>query len=188
MEAFLKTLRHLQIIIIALAAGLIVLGAVMIYMVLQVRPAGFIGGQGPQWNGVPLMTALFLGLGALNLFLSFVVPLLIVKFQTAAWAKQARPLEGELTSWETSDFTWLHRVPVGTLSQLLTIFHSSRIVAVALCEAAGMMCGIAYLLEAQLVSLVMVGISIALMLKQVPTQAMMSNWVFGHIERLKLAK
>ncbi|MFT3879163.1 MAG: hypothetical protein QM703_05815 [Gemmatales bacterium] len=188
MEAFLKTLRHLQIIIIALAAGLIVLAAVMIYMVLHLKPAGFIGGQGPQWNGVPLLTALFLGIGALNLFLSFVIPLLILKTQTAQWAKQAKPIEGELTTWETSDLTWLDRVPTETLSKLLTIFQSSRIVAVALCEAAGMMCVIAYLLEAHLPSLVMVGISIALMLIRVPTQSTLSNWVFGHIEQLKLAK
>lgn len=188
MEAFLKTLRHLQIIIIALAAGLIVLAVVMIYMVLALKPAGFIGGQGPQWNGVPLLTTLFLGLGALNLLLSVVVPLLIVKTQTRQWAKQAKPIEGELTSWETSDLTWLDRVPTETLSKLLTIFQSSRIVAVALCEAAGMMCGMAYLLEAHLASLVMVGISIALMLTRVPTQSMLSNWVFGHIEQLKLAK
>lgn len=188
MEALLKTLRHLQIIIIALAAGLIVLAAVMIYMVLHLKPAGFIGGQGPQWNGIPLLTTLFLGIGALNLFLSFVIPLLILKTQIAQWAKQAKPIEGELASWETSDLTWLDRVPTEALSKLLAIFQSSRIVAVALCEAAGMMCGIAYLLEAHLASLVMVGISITLMLIRVPTQPMLSNWVFAHIERLKLAK
>jgi len=188
MVVFLKTLRHLQIIIIALAAGLIVLTAVMLYMVLHLKPAGFIGGQGPQWNGVPLLTALFLGIGALNLLLSFVIPVLILKTQTAQWAKQAKPIEGELTSWETSDLTWLDRVPAETLSKLLSIFQSSRIVAVALCEAAGMMCGIAYLLEAHLTSLAMVGLSIALMLIRVPTQPMLSNWVFGHIEHLKLAK
>lgn len=188
MEALLKTVRHLQIIIIALAAGLIMLAAVMIYMVLVIKPAGFIAGQGPQWNGVPMLTTLFLGIGALNLFLSFVLPMLLLKTQTALWAKQARPIDGELTSWETSDLTWLDRVPAESLSKLLAIFQSNRIVAVALCEVSGMVCGIAFLLEAHLVSLVMVGISIALMLCRLPSQSRLSNWVYVQIDQLKPAR
>jgi len=53
------------------------------------------------------------------------------------------------------------------------------------CEAAGMMSGIAYLLEAHLVSLIMVGVSIGLMLWRVPTKTAMGNWVFMQVERLK---
>jgi hypothetical protein len=185
MEAFLRTIRHLQIIIIALAAGLIVLCAVMMYMVLHHKPAGFIVGLGPQWGGIPLLTTVLLGVSAFALLLSFALPVFVLKVQTASWAKQAKPIEGELTSWDSSDLTWLNRMPAETLTKLMMIFQASRIVVVALCEAAGMMSGIAYLLEAHLVSLVMAGISIGLMLWRVPTQASLGNWVFMQVERLK---
>lgn len=188
MEAFRKTLSILQVIILALAAGLIVLSAVMIYMVAQVKPGGFIGGAGPQLAGWPLMTTVLDGVSFLNILLSVYLPPLFLKRMTSQWAKEAQPIAGDLTSWEASDLTWLNRVPNDSLNKLLMAFQTNRIVAVALCEAAGMISGVAYLLEANPISLVLMGMAIGLMIWSVPTQTSLSTWVFSQIERLKREK
>lgn len=185
MEAFHKTLRNLQVIILALAAGLLILVAIMMHMVLNVKPGGFVGGLGPQFGGLPLLTTVLVGVAVLTLLLSFVLPKFMIDAQISLWKKQVRPIEGELTSWETSDLAWLNRVPAETLSKLLMIFQTSRIVVVSLCEAAGMLSVIAYLLEAHTVALVMAGVAIILMVWHVPTQSSLSSWVFTQIERLK---
>ena len=107
---------------------------------------------------------------------------------TSQWAKEAQPIAGDLTSWEASDLTWLNRVPNDSLNKLLMAFQTNRIVAVALCEAAGMISGVAYLLEANPISLVLMGMAIGLMIWSVPTQTSLSTWVFSQIERLKREK
>lgn len=188
MEAFRKTVSILQVIILALAAGLIVLSAVMIYMVIQVKPGGFIGRAGPQLAGLPLMTIVLDGISLITLLISFFLPPLLLNVMTSNWAKKAQPIDGDLASWETSDLTWLDRVPRKSLETLLNLFQTNRIVAVALCEGAGMTSGIAYLLEAHLVSLALVAVAIGLMIWRVPTQTTLSSWVYAQMERLKREK
>ena len=185
MEAFRKTVSILQVIIVALAAGLTVLGAVMIYMVIQVKPGGFIGGAGPQLAGLPLLTIVMDGISLVILLLSFFLPPVMLNIMTTNWAKKAQPIDGDLASWETSDLTWLDRVPGESLQTLLNLFHTNRFVSVALCEAAGMISSIAYLLEARFVSLALLVAAITMMIWRVPTQTMLSSWVFGQMERLK---
>ena len=188
MEAFRKTVSILQVIILALVAGLTVLGAVMIYMVIQVKPGGFIGGAGPQLAGLPLMTMVLDGISFVCLLLSFILPSMLLNIMTSKWARKAQPIEGDLASWETSDLTWLDRVPGESLQTLLNLVHTNRIVSVALCEAAGMISTIAYLLEANLVSLALLVASIAMMIWRIPTQSTLNKWVSSQMERLKREK
>jgi hypothetical protein len=185
MQAFRKTLSILRVIILALAAGLTVVGAVMIYMVIQVKPGGFIGGAGPQLAGLPLMTIVMDGISLVILLLSFFLPPVLLNIMTRNWARKAQPIEGDLATWETTDLTWLDRVPGESLQSLLNLFHTNRIVSVALCEAAGMISVIAYLLEANFISLALLIASIAMMIWRIPTQSTLNNWVYAQMERLK---
>jgi hypothetical protein len=188
MEALVKTLRNLQVITLALVAGLMMLTAVMIYMVAQVKPGGFIGVAGPQLGGWPLMTTVLDGVSILTILLAVYLPPIFLKQTVGQWSKEAQPLVGDLTSWEASDLTWLNRVPKDSLNKLLMAFQTNRIVAVALCEAAGMISGVAYLLEANPISLVLMGMAIGLMIWNVPTQTSLSAWVFAQMEKLKREK
>lgn len=185
MDTFTRTLRNVQVILLALAGGLIFLTVVILFMVAQLKPAGFAGGQGPQWNGLSLFTVLFLGISLLNMLVAVVLPPLILNNQIAQWAKTAEPITAKFDSWETNDNVWLDRVPASTLSGLLQRFQTSRILAAALNEAAGMMCAIAYLLEAHAISLIVIGMAIALMLWHVPTRTSLSQWLFTQIEKLQ---
>lgn len=188
MNTFTRTLRNLQVILIALAGGLIFLTVIILFMVAQLRPAGFAGGQGPQWNGFSLLTLLFLGISVLNMLLAAFLPPMLLNSQLTQWAKSAEPVTAKFDSWEASDLSWMERLPTSTLDGLLQRFQSSRILTVALCEAAGMMCAIAYLLDANAISLIVIGMAIALMFWHVPTKTSLNQWLFAQVEKLQRDK
>lgn len=188
MNTFTKTLRNLQIILLALAGGLIFLAIVIMFMVFQLKPGGFAAGQGPQWNAVPLLTVGFLGLSVFNMLLATFLPPILLKNQISKWARSAEPITTKFDSWEASDLAWIERVPTSTLNELLQRFQTSRIISAALCEAAGMMSAIAYLLEGQAASLIVIGMAIALMFWQIPSKASLGQWLFTQVERMQRDK
>lgn len=185
MQPFQKTLTIVQVIMITMAAGLIILSGIMIYMVHQVQPGGFLGPKGPELGPLPLITTTLAGTSLLVLILALILPAFILNTQLTWWKKQAQPVQGEFSAWETTDLAWLDRVPSETLTSLLGIFHNNKIMTVALFEGAGMLSAMAYLLEAHWFALTMLILSIVLMLAKVPTQATLNTWLFTQIEQLR---
>lgn len=188
MDTFTKTLRNVQVILFALVSGLTLLSLVSIYMVFQVKPGGFAAGQGPQWNAVPLLTAGFLGISLLNMMLVFVLPPLLLNNQIRQWTRSAEPVGTKLDSWESSELAWIDRVPLNILGEMLQRFQSNRILCASLCEAAGMLSAIAYLIEGHPASLAMIVLAIVVMFLHIPTKASLGQWLFSQIERLQREK
>lgn len=188
MDTFTKTLRNTQVITFALAGGLVVLMGMVMYMLLEVKPGGFIGGKGPMLGTWPLLSTILCGISFLNLLLSFLIPPMLLNMQLAAWLKTAQPPTGELAAWETNDLTWLEKVPTTTLNPLLAMFQSNKIITVALCEGTGVLCAVAYLLEAQWFAIVLLLLAIAAMLVRVATKGSLNEWLYAQITKLQQSK
>jgi len=62
----------------------------MMFMVFSGETCGFHCVRGHSWNGVLLLTLLFLGIGVLSLLLRLVIPAFPSESQTAQWAKQGQ--------------------------------------------------------------------------------------------------
>ena len=185
MQPFHKTLITTQVIMIALAGGLMVVAGVIVYIVLQFKPNGFMGPNPPQIGPFPIITTTLCGMSAVVLLISFIIPRIHAPVLLAYLRKQGQSVVGEFTSWETSDFTWLQRVPSETLDTLLGGFLSTKIVMVALCEGAGMMCAVVYLLESYWIALALIVLAIVLILARVPTQSSLNAWLFTQVEQLR---
>ncbi len=84
MPPYLRTLRNTQVIAIALIVGLLILVAILFFMLLQIKPGGFLGGQGPQWNNLPLLTVFLAGLGVVVLGCSLILPSFVTEFRGQA--------------------------------------------------------------------------------------------------------
>jgi hypothetical protein len=119
------------------------------------------------------------------LLLSLVIPTLSTRIQLDYVKKHCQPIVGEFTSWETSDLTWLERIPKDTLDHLLGWFLSTKVVTVALCEAPGMICAVVYLLEAHWIALALIVLAIIFILARVPNQTTLNTWLFTQVEKLR---
>jgi hypothetical protein len=67
--------------------------------------------------------------------------------------------------------------PANDQAQLLAVRHTSTIVALAILEGAGFLGCIAYLLEGQWYALAVVGVVLLLMLATFPTQSGVRHWI-----------
>lgn len=185
MKWFSTALIQVRITVLGLAGGLIVLMGMCMFMLHQVKPGGFIAGNAPQWGNVLLLTALFCGISILLFLTSLGLPQWITASNLSRWARHAEPLPMDVTGLDQSNTDWLEQAPETSLKSLVQIFQIGKIVPAALCEACGMLCALAYLLEAHPLSIVMVFISICLMLYRFPSQAELNGWLLQQFEKLQ---
>lgn len=177
METVEKSLVTTQVILIALIGGLLVISGVMVYMVWVVAPGGFIAGKGPQWGGLPFMTTVLAGMGILILLLAKPLTAIVVRQRLIEWKKRASPPAETMQDWDMQDFQWLDKVPVSTLTSLLEVFQTKKITMAALCEGAGMLSAMVYLLEGYWVALGVVAVAIVLMAWEIPNRSNLNQWL-----------
>ncbi|HQR42414.1 MAG TPA: hypothetical protein PLX97_07010 [Gemmatales bacterium] len=177
MPPYLRTLRNTQVIAIALILGLLILVAILFFMLVQVKPGGFIGGQGPQWNNLPLLTVFLAGLGVVLLGCSLILPPVVTAMNLKRWQAEATPLAGTLAEWEQAEPAWLEKVPADTLDKLLQVFQSDRLLKLVLPEGAGILGAMAYLLEGHWLAIVVLFLAIATMVLRIPTSASLLQWL-----------
>lgn len=185
MKWFNATLIQVRVTILGLAGGLIVLMGFCMFMLHQIKPGGFVAANAPQWGNLLLLTTLFCGLSFLLFLASLGLPRWIVASNLARWAKQAERYPHDVTGLDQSLTDWIEQAPETSLKSLLQIFQTGKIIPAALCEAGGMLCAMAYLLEAHPASIVMVFISICLMLYRFPSQSEMNGWLLQQFEKLQ---
>jgi len=184
------TVRNLQVILFALVGGLVVLMVVIMSVLMQVKPGGFIGAQGPKLGELPLITTVLCGIAVMNLVISLGLPAFVTRTSVGQLAKTVKPVEVEVevevevASWDTEYIAWQEKVPEETMTKLLGIFQAEKIIAGALCEAGGMLAAVAYLLEANWVAVVLLFLCIAAMLMRLPTLDGVNRWLLTQVTRL----
>jgi hypothetical protein len=177
MPPYLRTLRNVQVIAFALITGLVILIAISFFMLTKVKVGGFLGGQGPVWNQVPVMTLVMSGVGALILIMSFIVPPAVTAMNVKPWRQTIVPPEQPWAEWERDDPAWLERVPASTLAGLLQVFQTDRLLKLALSEAAGVIGVMGSLLESLGLAIGVMLLAVVAMVWHVPTQRRLLEWL-----------
>jgi hypothetical protein len=177
------TVRNLQVITFALMGGLVVLMTVIMTVLLQAKPEGFVGAKGPKLGEWPLLTVVLSGIASFNLLLALTLPGFISRTNLNGLFRTVEPLPLPANDWETADASWQERIPAETMKKLLGIYQSEKIMGAALAEAGGMLSAMAYLMEAQWVSVVLLFLCIVVMLWRLPTLSSWNTWLIGHAGR-----
>lgn len=180
-----NTVRNLQVIYFALLGGLVVLMGVIMSVLLQVRPEGFIGAKGPKLGDFPLITTVLCGIAVMNLLLALGLPSFITRSNIDQYARTAGSVNVPMESWESESTTWQEKLPAETMGKLLGYYMVEKIITAAMCEAGGMLSAVAYLLEAQWVAVVLLFFCIACMLWRLPTVDGLNRWLLTQVSRLQ---
>jgi hypothetical protein len=169
----------MQIIVFALVMGIVSFLGVVVFIRHGPNPPNAANNTGP------MLTYLGIGFAALMLVLHFVLPLLFVSnvrrlIVKGAWNPAGRgdPVSAEHLS-RMSD--------ADKLCSLFPLYQSQLIVSAAVLEGAAFFNLIAYLLEGDVVSLVVVGLLLAVMLVRFPTNNRAERFLSEQLELLRQA-
>lgn len=177
-ENFDVNVQVMQIIVGALAAGVVVFG-VLVLTILDGgnRPAA--AANQPTILGLPLLTALAVGFGVITLVASVVVPRLMVEGGLRAIAGGSTTDDTKLT-----DTGERQVYPANDVGRLLPLYQTQLIVASALNEGGAFFGLIAYMLEGNPAALATAGVLVAVLLSRFPVADRVRGWLDAHLERL----
>jgi hypothetical protein len=168
--------RVLQIIVVALVAGLVMFLGVVVVM-RQASPPKPQGGIAPP---SPILAYLAYAIAAGGLAASILVPKLITDSQRRSIAR------GTWKPQQTSQGAWLN--PFGDAMRLASVYQNQKIIGAALNEGPAFFALIVYLLSGEtIVLLVTLGL-IAGVAARFPTQSGVERWIEVQLERLNLER
>ncbi len=152
----------LQIIVGALAGGVLMFLAIVIFIGLQQPPAAI--------PDLAIITYTAYGMAAVCAILSFVVPNILVA--------RTRKL---LAAGDVSQWGLVKNLPnieqLAEAAPVAAIFQTRTIVGAALCEGAAFMACIAYLIERQRPVLIVAGVLLLLILRYFPTPSRLESQI-----------
>ena len=157
------TVRTAQIILAALAMGVVMFGLVVVF--------GMPGGQEGKGNTLTLLAVCFAGA---DLVLCLLVPNLVVAAQRrklAAGTWQAAPSRGP--------------VPDTDAGKLAMIYQVKMIIGAAMLEGGCFLALTAYMVERQVPSLVMAAVLLVSLLAHFPTYGRVEAWVEEQLRRVE---
>ena len=157
------TVRTAQIILAALAMGVVMFGLVVVF--------GMPGGQEGKGNTLTLLAVCFAGA---DLVLCLLVPNLVVAAQRrklAAGTWQAAPSRGP--------------VPDTDAGKLAMIYQMKMIIGAAMLEGGCFLALTAYMVERQVPSLVMAAVLLAALLAHFPTYGRVAAWIEEQLRRVE---
>jgi hypothetical protein len=152
-------LRPMQIIAGAQIAGLLFFLAFALFQVFQKTG----GDLTVPMQGLPPLTMLGLGMFAVCGVLAFVLPNIIA-------SRMLRELAAKNLGTSTADLS-------KKTSGLIPIRQSTMIIGLALLEGTGFLNCIAYMIEASILALVVVLMTLLLMIVKFPTEGRVRNWI-----------
>jgi hypothetical protein len=184
MDPFRKLLIQMQVITVALSAGLLVMIIVVVTVVqLLGRPmAANVQMLAPN---VPMVTAVMAAASLVLLFVAVFIPPLIERVSTRRVARRGSLATDDVPSWVEVDPPWVQRPDAEMLYQLVQSLHNKTILRAAVLEALGLLSGMAYLVEAHAASLAFMGLSQLWLVLSIPTRQKVSQWLAAQVERLR---
>ena len=170
-----KPIRTLQIIVGAMILGVIALLAIALTIGPQIAPpAGHVDGQPPR---TPVISYGAVACGAVLLVASLVVPQVVAgagrrKIAAGTWQPgQGGPMFSDEFFERTGD--------AGRLYGVLLV---STIIGAAILEGGGLLAGVAYLVEGQLLALGVAVVLLFALVLRFPTRARVEQWIDEKLE------
>ncbi|AMV40399.1 hypothetical protein [Planctomyces sp. SH-PL62] len=179
-DALQGSTRTAQIIIAALVMGVVMFWAIItLVLPAGVGPQPAPGAAGPDILGLPILTALAVGFGAVSVVMSLALPRVMVDGALRGIAKGLSP---DSTTDAPPGAKQIY--PAGDVEKLLPVYISQLIVASALNEGAAFFAGIAYMMEHHAASILVAGVLLALMLTRFPTADRIQIWLEAQLQNL----
>lgn len=176
LEAERSVTRTTQIIVAALAGGLLVFLAI----VLIVEPPGPPAGPGRDNPlKLPFLTMIAVGIGIACLIMSFVAPGLLVSNGLKQLVERPPGEPAPTDPWKEGP-----TLPSNDVGGLLRLFQTQLIMASALVEGAGFFALIAYMIDRHPVALGFGAFLIAALLARFPTFERVHGWLDDQSARL----
>jgi hypothetical protein len=165
--SFRRYLRTMQIIAVALIAGVVIFAGLALFLVWQRGALGQVNAGAGELPPLTLVSVVFLiAAGTAGLF----VPRLILKGAAARLAKV--PRDGYVMGVVHGK-----AVPISDAGFLLNARTSAMIVGMAMFEGVAFYAGIAYLLQARPLALGVLVVALAGLLSKFPTEGRVSAWL-----------
>ena len=162
------SLRTMQIIVGALALGII---NFLLVVVFVIRPQG----QGAP-VGQPLLTYLAVGGAALAVIASFIVPVVL--------AGSMR----KTTPDSSVDSKTAGAIEDSNILPLVQMYQTLLIIKCAILEGAAFFCLISHMIERQTITLVTTGVLLLVLLAQFPTRSRVEAWIESDLEMSELRR
>lgn len=157
-----SVVRTLQIIVGALAAGVLMFLAVVLFLVSK--------NAQPARATLPTLTYTSVGMSAIIGIAWLVVPGIIVG-----------RMRQSLINGNSSDWGLVKNMPnateLGDVVPLAAIYQTRTIVRAALLEGTAFLACIAYMLEHQAIALALAGLLLLMILSQIPTVSSLESWL-----------
>lgn len=167
-EQLAPAVRTMQIIVGALAFGLLNFMGVVVFVI---RPAD----KGPAPDEM-VLTYVSVGLAAMSVLLSFVVPI--------ALAGQLRKTVGLLPSQTGRS----RAIEDANLAPLLQMHQTLLIIRCAILEGAGFFNLVAHIIERHKITLAAAGVLLFIMMTQFPTRSRVEGWVENELALAELGR
>lgn len=155
--------RTLQIIVGALACGVLMFGGIV--LLLNTPKAAPDHGA----PGMPLLTYAAAGVAIVSLVISWVLPGVLASSQRQSLATGSAPLAVAATTQQPS------LGELGNVGPLTAMLQTRVIVGAAILEGAALLNLCAFMIEHQVLSLVMAGVLVISLLGRIPTTARMKE-------------
>lgn len=183
-EYLRKAVRPMQIIVFALAMGVVTMAPLL--LMLGGNLGGGAGGGGGQQPDRTLTYAA-LGMSVVCLVASVAVPNVIGNTGRQAVAEGRQPAVPSRRGFfaNTESEIAYNSQPIGKLAGL---FQTRLIVGGALCEGPALFCLIAFMLEQSPLSLAMAAFLVFCILLRFPTATRLENWIAGELEAIEQLK
>jgi hypothetical protein len=177
-----QNVKSIQVISVALAMGLLVLGIVFILVILS-RGQGMVRINGPAFPDPANITTVLLFLSGVLLVSAAWIPPLISRSITGQLLRDQSMPAMDRPAWE-EPADLLARVPPPVTQRLVGGYATQALVRGALLESAGMLSAMAFLLEAHWISLTLWGAAILGILLAFPTSTRLQRWLETQAQRL----
>ena len=165
-------LPTMQIIATALLFGVLTFLGIVLYIV-HLQHDGH--GVAPP-RDLPILSIMAVAMLVINGVLAFLIPGSLLRSGLAKIAATAGPIPLGATG----------KAVANTANQLLNVWQTTLIVGMALLEGTAFFACIAYLLEAQIYTLAVLGVALGLMLSKFPTQGRLAGWVKEQLDELAM--
>jgi hypothetical protein len=159
-----KVTRTIQIIVGAMAAGVLAFLGIVFYLVSR-NPNAAVPAE-------PIVTYLAIGMALVTVIASLIVPGIV-----------ASRMRQSLVDGRSSQWGLVQNVPraaeLGDVTALAVIYQTRTIIGTALLEGSAFLASVAYLLEHQRYAAYVASVLLLLLLGQIPTTARIEAWMEG---------
>lgn len=168
--ALLGPVRAMQIIVVALAMGILIFAGIVVTVVV---------GPDPLQTQAGIMTSLALLFAAVAIGLSFVVPRIMIN------ASRRRIAAGTWQGPSPGSAMPEALAELGDAGPLVFVYQTAMIIGAAMCEGPAFFALVSTMLEESLLGLAVAGVCLLMVLARFPTISRVEDWLDAQVRTME---